>query len=105
MISAALELGLGSYEGPEEAELTKHAGGRDKSHVKVTPDLWGTLCKTCTKDTVVTKNTGSGVPGLWFNLSSASSSHCELPKPQFPHLNTWDHNTMRVILEFTGSIK
>ena len=62
MISAALELGLGSYEGPEEAELTKHAGGRDKSHVKVTPDLWGTLCKTCTKDTVVTKNTGSGYP-------------------------------------------
>ena len=52
MESAALELGLGSYEGPEEAQLIKHAGGRDKSHMEVTPDLWGTLCKTCTKDTV-----------------------------------------------------
>ena len=43
VISAALELGLESYEGPEEAQLTKHAGGRDKNPMEVTTDLWGTL--------------------------------------------------------------
>ena len=42
MISAALELALESYEGPEEAQLTKQAGGRDKGPREVTPDLWGT---------------------------------------------------------------